>query len=373
MNRILFLSPLTLLLSSMTVAQQGAPADSARIVILSDRVGSVISEDDRGMYHVLTQFEGFRKAVVLQFPDSSYAVRVTLVSAGELRDTVVRYSGATIMMMAEKIEHIEELESGNYVLGSHPPTLTYDSGGVSVPRALVTRTVPGSSGSEGSRRESRPQGAGGSLSSRAVLPSPYAAEPLPLARVSGLHMPRYYPCLAFAFGMRSFAPDLSGLAPATGKAPRMDISPVIDIVPEFLITEEIGIQADAGISPGDKCYTASLSLVLYAHPFEDPGWRPFLEGGYFQSSIGGSVSGHDVSVGGSASGVDFSMGGGGLRLGAGIEFHLGSTVGIVLDVCYENTGRISAVFTDWQEGQQVNVPVSVDLSSLQFGVRIKFQ
>jgi hypothetical protein len=362
MNRILFLSPLILLLSSMTVAQQGAPGDSARIVILSDRVGSVISEDERGKYHVLTQFEGFREAVVLQFPDSSYAVRVTLVSAGELRDTVVRYSGATIMMMAEKIEHIEEMESGNYVLGSHPPTLTYDLGGVSVPRALVPRTVPGPSGSERSRRESRPQGAGGSRSSRFVLPSPYGAEPLPLARVSGLHMPRYYPSFAIAFGMRTIAPDLSGLAPATGVAPRMDISPVFDIVPEFLITEEIGLQADAGISPGDKCHTASLAIVLYAHPFGDPGLRPFLEGGYLWTSMGGS-----------ASGLDFSAGGGGFRLGGGIEFQLGSVVGIALDVCYVWIGRKPTVFTDWVDGAEVGTPVSVDLSTLQFGIRIKFQ
>ena len=243
MNRIVFLSSLILLLSCITVAQQGAPGDSARIVILSDRVGSVISGDERETYHVLTQFEGFREAVVLQFPDSSYAVRVTLVSAGEMRDTLVRYSGATIMMMAEKIEHFEELESGNYVLGSQPPTLRYDTGGTSVPRGLAPRSVIGPAASEPSRREPRPQPAATARSSRFILPTPYGAEPLPLARVSGLHLPRYYPCFAFAFGLRTFAPDVSGLAPAMGAAPRMDISPVIDILPEFLITEEIGIQA----------------------------------------------------------------------------------------------------------------------------------
>jgi len=362
MNRIIFLSPLFLLLSSLTVAQQGAPGDSARIVILSGRVGPVISEDEREKYHVLAQFEGFREAVVLQFPDSSYAVRVTLVFAGELRDTLIRFSGATIVMMAEKIEHFEELERGNYVIGSHPPTLTYDSGGVSVPRGLVPRGVTGPIVSEPSRREARPQPAGGTRSSRFVLPSPYGAEPLPLARISGLHMPRYYPCVAFAFGIRSYAPDFSGLASATGSVPRMDISPIIQVLPEVLLTEEIGIQADAGISPGDKCYFSAISLVLYAHPFGDPGWRPFIEGGYVWTSMGGDLGG-----------IDFTAGGGGLRLGAGIEFLLGSTAGIVLDVCYDHLAKKSSFFSDWMNQGEPAAPVSLDLSSIQFGIRLKFQ
>ena len=278
MHRSIFLSPLILFVSSITAAQQSAAGDSARIVILSDRVGPVISESGREKYHVFTQFEGFREAVVLQFPDSSCGVWFTLVRAGEARDTVVRYSRTTILMLAEKIEHFEDMEKGNYIWGSSPPCLRYAPGSVSISRLYVPRAAGVPSGSEFSRREPALERADTSRPNRPVRHTVYSSGVLPLARAFGQIMPRYYPTFAVAFGIRSFVPDFSGLASATGAVPRMDISPIIDVLPELLLTEEIGIQADAGISPGDKCSVAALSLVLYAHPFGDPGWRPFIQG-----------------------------------------------------------------------------------------------
>ena len=111
MNRKTVLIPF-LLVGHFAGAGQSVPADSARIVVLSDRVGPVVSPDERQRYHLFTQFKDFSRAVVLQLPDSSCAVRFTLVSTGGLRDTLVRYSWTAIMLMADRIEHFEELEKG---------------------------------------------------------------------------------------------------------------------------------------------------------------------------------------------------------------------------------------------------------------------
>jgi hypothetical protein len=196
-------------------------------------------------------------------------------------------------------------------------------------------------------------------------------ESLPLASEFGVHIPRYYPSLAFGIGLRTLSPDLSGLTAATG-TPATSTSILLDFLPELLVTEEIGVQIDLGFGEGPT-YTSGVTMVLYTHPFDDPDLRPFLElGGVWTNMTGGLGSGPQ-----NGPYVYFRTAGGGVRAGAGIEIISDEGVGIALDVSYEHIARKSDVFNDWGywpgSGYSYRVvPVSVDLSSFRFGIRLKF-
>ena len=372
MTRNIFLFSLLVFVRSGATAWQVSAGDSARVVTLSDRVGPVISRDKREKYNLFTQFNDFRQAVVLQLNDSSCAVRLTLVSAGGLRDTLVPYSWTAIMSMADRIEHFEELENGEYVLGSSPPALKYFSPGLTGSTEFVPRGVRRSPESVLSWQEAGQQGADSSMPFRAISGTPHGEESLPLATVFGLHMPRLYPSFAFGIGLRTISPDLSGLTAASG-TPASHASVLLDFLPEVLVTEEIGVQVDLGFG-GGPTYTSGVTIVLYTHPFDDPDLLPFLElGGVWTYMSGGLGAGPR-----NGPQIYFRTAGGGVRAGAGIEIMSDECVGIALDVSYEYIARKSDVFSDWVYGpggeiiDQV-VPVSVDLSSFRFGIRLKFQ
>lgn len=351
---------------------QSTPVDSARVVILSDRVGPVISPDKREKYHLFTQFRDFNQAVVLQLRDSSCAVRLTLVSSGGFRDTLVRYSWTAIMLMADRIEHFEDLENGEYVLGSSPPALKYSSPGLTGSTEFVPRGVRMAPESVLSWQEAGEQGPDGSLPFRAVSGTPRGDESLPLAPAIDHHMPRYYPSLALGIGLRTLSPDLSGLTAATG-TPAISEGILLDFLPELLVTREIGVQVDLGFGRGPT-YTSGATIVLYAHPFNYPDLRPFLElGGAWTFITGDLGSGPQNGPMGY-----FRTAGGGVRAGAGIEYLSAEGPGIALDVSYEHIARKSDLFYDWGDwtgsGESYRVvPVSVDLSSFRFGIRVKFQ
>jgi hypothetical protein len=371
MNRKTVLIPL-LLVGPFAGAGRSTPVDSARIVILSDRVGPVVSPDERQKYHLFTQFKDFSRAVVLQLPDSSCAVRLTLVSSGGLRDTLVHYSWTAIRLMADRIEHFEDLENGEYVLGSSPPALKYFSPGSTGSTEFVPRGVRRAPESVLSWQEAEQQAPDSSLPFRAVSGTAHGDESLPLAPVIDQHMPRYYPSLALGIGLRTISPDLSGLTAATG-TPAISEGILLDFLPELLVTGEIGVQVDLGFGRGPT-YTSGATIVLYAHPFENPDLRPFLELGGVWTFITGDLgpgpqNGHMGY---------FRTAGGGVRAGAGIEIISGEGVGIALDVSYEHIARKSDVFYDWGywpgSGDSYRVvPVSVDLSSFRFSIRVKFQ
>jgi hypothetical protein len=371
MNRKTVLIPF-LLVGPFAGAGRSAPVDSARIVILSDRVGPVVSADERQRYHLFTQFKDFSRAVVLQLPDSSCAIRFTLVSSGGLRDTLVRYSWTAIMLMADRIEHFEELENGEYVLGSSPPALKYSSPGPAGSTEFVPRGVRMAPESVLSWQEAGEQGPDGSLPFRAVSGTPRGDESLPFAPAIDHHMPRYYPSLALGIGLRTLSPDLSGLTAATG-TPAISEGILLDFLPELLVTREIGVQVDLGFGRGPT-YTSGATIVLYAHPFENPDLRPFLElGGVWTFITGDLGSGPQNGHMGY-----FGTAGGGVRAGAGIEYLSAEGPGIALDVSYEHIARKSDLFYDWGDwtgsGESYRVvPVSVDLSSFRFGIRVKFQ
>ena len=355
---------LFLVLNSNSLAQQKAAEDSARVVILSDRVGKVISSADREKYHVFSQFEDFRNAVVLQLPDSSCAVRITLESAGRERDTLVRYSWGSIMMMADRVEHFEELEIGEYVMGSSPIRLRYAPTGLTgstefVPpgAAFIVPSVLSWKGTNATGRDS------------IKLPWPIlmthrADDALPLASAPDLTMPRRYPCLAVAIGFRTFAPDFSGLNGGSLSSNGASIPFLFNIIPELLITRDIGIQIDWAHN-GAEYNTTGATLVLYTHVFDNPNVCLFLEAGGVWTYV------HTTLEGTGDPQIYMQTAGGGVRAGIGVEYQVANSVAIVLDVSYEHIARESGVFDDWYLGGHTVTPISVDLSSFRVGIRLK--
>ncbi len=98
--------------------------DSAKVVILSPRVGPVIDAAEREYFHLFQQIKDFHSAVMLENPDSTYYAWIVLEEAnGNTKDTAVWYSRSYLLMLTQQINHFEELTEGKYQMGQNPATL----------------------------------------------------------------------------------------------------------------------------------------------------------------------------------------------------------------------------------------------------------
>lgn len=104
--------------------------DTAKVVILSERVGPDIELEDQRAFRLFGQIKDFYCATVYQRPDSTFFVRIVLQSPdGTRRDTTIDYPSTLLLMMAEKINHFEGLERGTYRFGTDPAALHFAEGG----------------------------------------------------------------------------------------------------------------------------------------------------------------------------------------------------------------------------------------------------
>ncbi len=114
-----FLGMGLLLASSSLIAQE-----KDKQVILSPRVGPTIDASEREHFELFQEINDFARAVLFQTPDSTYYARIVLIGAdGKARDTTVWYFKSYLFMLAEKINHFEELAAWNYQIGQKPETL----------------------------------------------------------------------------------------------------------------------------------------------------------------------------------------------------------------------------------------------------------
>ena len=355
--RLSALTPFLLLgLLPLQAANGGSLPDSCRVVVLSEGVGEVITAAACERYDLFTKIKGFSQAVVVELPDSTCAVLFTFGSGANVRDSLVRFSWQAIFTMAEKVEHYREIEDGGYVMGSMPVHLSYASGGRSDRREFVPNR----------RMKDRWQ----SDSLELMWPAhtiALAEDSLPLARAPGFEPPPRFPALALAIGYRTISPNLSGLKNGPIGPPKVSLSPLFNIVPELLVSRDIGIQLDVAYTTGE-CLTAGAAVVLYAHPFDSPVLRPYFE-------IGGTWT--YIHTGLPATGdpaVYFKAVAGGVRGGVGMELGGGKWLAFALDVSYELMTKKTATFQDywWGSASQQSIPVSIDLSSIRFGLRMKF-
>jgi multisubunit Na+/H+ antiporter MnhB subunit len=111
-------------LALFSVSDKLSAQDSDRVVILSPRVGSTIDSSEREYFQLFRQIKDFHSAVFLENPDSTYYAWIVLKdSNGNTRDTAVWYPKSYLLMVAEKINHFEELTEGRYQMGQNPATL----------------------------------------------------------------------------------------------------------------------------------------------------------------------------------------------------------------------------------------------------------
>lgn len=89
--------------------------EEGKVIVLSDRVGEVIDLEERNYYYKLfPDVEGFRSAVFLQFPDSTFSVKITYFENKTEKVRFKKISDWDVKRAAEYIDHFEEIEAGTY-------------------------------------------------------------------------------------------------------------------------------------------------------------------------------------------------------------------------------------------------------------------
>lgn len=141
-NRITFVH--LFILSTVLISNSALTQDSIRTVILSPKVGPTIERDERDHYILFQKIDGFLSATFFQIPPRSFFARVKYSSANSfVRDSVIAYAESFIFMLAEKINHFEELANGKYRIGTDPAkieiVIAKDS---SLQLLLAERTIP---------------------------------------------------------------------------------------------------------------------------------------------------------------------------------------------------------------------------------------
>jgi hypothetical protein len=341
---------LLFLCSFDVLSQPRSIPDSSRIVLLSDRVGPVIDRAERDAYRIFVAIDNFRRAVVYKLPDSTFCVLVTMGSDNEvLGDTILTYSGALLALMSEKIEHFDQLMSGEYKSGQHVPRLRLADGTVVVPPE-TPRPVP----------------RGASASGGKALAAKGSTDNLPLANAQNYSYPRYFPYFNIGLGLRFIMSDFAGLAGAFGGTPAINVSPLLSGYVEISLVEALAFQFEGGVSiGGDEAVEATAGLLYYLPILKSRSLRPFVGSGlalyqfrYVNSSV-------------------FAGGGGTGFFGiVGIQIPVGHYAAIDIFCGYRKFPSISSIFTDYI---QVNgdfttttTPVSINFSGMIIGLHLRF-
>ncbi len=105
------------------------PQEISKVIILSDRVGQSVERTERDYFHLFERYSDFKKAVIYISPARKYFVRVTTGKPGtQEKDTTILYSETTILRIAEKIDHFEDIVKGTYHIGDSPVHLSTADG-----------------------------------------------------------------------------------------------------------------------------------------------------------------------------------------------------------------------------------------------------
>lgn len=186
---------------------------------------------------------------------------------------------------------------------------------------------------------------------------------IPLASDAGYRLPRDYPALEIGFGLRTWNPDVSGLAPVYGKTPTFPLSPLVCSVVTLSLSDVWAVQADAGTTftrDRNYAYQGLLGLVVRPSLGSAATLRPFLGAGVTACSFHGEES-ETASEGGKT----------GFYAHAGTSFRLspGSSLEIYAGYCW-----YSPVTTEFSIGgaPEERVQLKVELSTLILGARVQW-
>ena len=118
-RRVSFILVVLLLGSTAVLRAQ----DSARVLIVSTRVGETITRYQRDRYALFRGMPDFASATFYLLPDGRCAGRITRNAGTGTTDTLVWYSERAISTISEQIDHFEALANSRYVMGSSPAAL----------------------------------------------------------------------------------------------------------------------------------------------------------------------------------------------------------------------------------------------------------
>jgi hypothetical protein len=248
----------------------GSCQDSAKVVILSPRVGPVISLYDRDRFHIFGAIEGYRSATVFQAPDSTFYVRFSCRARGDSTiERRVSYPLQLLLTIAEKIDHIELLEAGNYRMGSDPARVRYAESKASVPLTPAVTAL---------RREAKHD----------------LSDLLPFAFHSPLTAGPEYPRFGITIGLSSFPVDIGSISkmvqtmksyygnlgyPITLSEPQENPEIPLWFSVEVRFSRDFGATLEAATSTGDGQVSVRVGAVdaRYYPPLGFPEvLQPFL-------------------------------------------------------------------------------------------------
>jgi hypothetical protein len=100
-----------------------AQATRGDTITVSERVGCVIDSVERARFGLFPRVNGFRSAVFLRLPDSTYVLRTTAVDSARMTKVVKEYPQPNwkIGQWTETIDHYEGIQAGTYRMTAKAP------------------------------------------------------------------------------------------------------------------------------------------------------------------------------------------------------------------------------------------------------------
>jgi len=113
MSRKYFFSIVFIICSYLlTFVPLAAQEKEGEIIIISERVGEEIDQQEREKFKLFEEIKGFQSAVHIKLPDGRYFLKITYrdEETGELKSTRIQQSEAIIKNRGNYIDHFEEIE-----------------------------------------------------------------------------------------------------------------------------------------------------------------------------------------------------------------------------------------------------------------------
>lgn len=270
MARALRISLLTI---TMAVgSSQGIFAqDSIQVVILSDKVGQEIDAREREYYHLFSPIDGFQSARIIRTPDGKFEVRFLYAGPdGKVSSKILQYEGVTLLNMAEKVDHFEELKSGTYAMGSRPAKLQVVNAKTLLPEEITVK-IP-------ERQEAE-------ISTTTLFPNVNPEPPIDLQK---------FPRFRCGAGISEYSPNADAVSSMLNRIEQaarnegysmftqkilLDLSFLYGFTLGVDITRDISVELETGKAEGNanvSLKTVSFSLVYYVNNFTIGFLRPYL-------------------------------------------------------------------------------------------------
>ncbi len=270
MRRIVLI--FALLLPVSLIAQELKTADSAIVIVLSPRVGAEINAEEAATYHLFRQLPGFLWGEFFLVNGEAFVLHAVMVDrSGVQRDTLVPFPDQLLYLLAEKINHLEEIESGTY----HP-----SGDAVKFPTIVVSR--PNTVIRNAARSSRAADSLHAVLPERSTVPTYPAAvslmpDVLPFANGSAEDARRQieYPNFGFGLGYGPYSINVDGAArafeaalipylpqSAPGTPPDDDsrTGPMLWGHILVRVSPRISVRGEVGYAQGPKDFTYSVVL-----------------------------------------------------------------------------------------------------------------